>query len=97
MATTNAKVEKTAEELAEEQRRKLIAEGEEYVEVMLFKDGGKYKDDVFVSINGESCLIKRGVPVKIKKKFANLINESMMAEAKVTEKLERLQAEGKKV
>ena len=49
---------------------------EDYVEVQLFKDGKDYKDDVFVSCNGENCLIKRGVPVKIKRKFALILEQS---------------------
>ena len=53
------------------------ARGEELVEVMLFKDGGKYKDDVFVSVNGETIAIKRGVRVKIKRKFAEVLEASM--------------------
>lgn len=43
---------------------------EEYVEVTLFQDNDKYKDDVFVAVNGENCLIQRGKPVRIKRKFA---------------------------
>jgi len=49
---------------------------EEYVEIMLFKDNDKYKDDLFVSVNGQTCLIKRGVPVRVKRKFAQLIDSS---------------------
>lgn len=49
---------------------------EEYVEVQLFKDGKDYRDDVFVSCNGENCLIKRGVPVMIKRKFALILEQS---------------------
>ena len=49
---------------------------EEYVTVALFCDGDKYKDDVFVSVNGENCLIKRGTPVQIKRKFANVLDQS---------------------
>lgn len=49
---------------------------EEYIEIMLFKDNDKYKDDLFVSVNGQTCLIKRGVPVKVKRKFAQLIDSS---------------------
>lgn len=51
-------------------------DGEEYVTIELFKDSGKYKDDVLVCVNGESCLIKRGVPVRIKKKFLWVIEQS---------------------
>lgn len=51
--------------------------GEEYVTVQLFRDSGKYADDVFVSVNGESCLIRRGIPVRIKRKFAEVLENSL--------------------
>ena len=35
-----------------------------------------YKDDVFVSVNGENCVIKRGERVKIKRKFAEILDNS---------------------
>ena len=50
---------------------------EEYVEVRLFKDSEKYSADVFVSVNGENCVVQRGVPVKIKRKFAEVIWNQM--------------------
>lgn len=49
----------------------------EYVDIQLFKDSGKYRDDVFVAVNGETCLIQRGVPVKVKRKFAETLRRSM--------------------
>ena len=48
----------------------------DYVEIRLFRDGDKYRDDVLVGINGYMCRIKRGVPVKIKRSFAKVIAES---------------------
>lgn len=72
-----------------EEIRKAIEEGEEYIDIMLFKDGGKYKDDVFVAINGENALIKRGEPVKIKKKFAALLRQSDIQDAKAVEYMEQ--------
>lgn len=54
----------TEAELAE------IKRNEEYVEVKLFKDDNKYSDDVYVAVGAQNCVIKRGVPVKIKRKFA---------------------------
>ena len=42
----------------------------EYVQVQLFKDGKDYREDVCVSVNGENCVVRRGVPVRIKRKFA---------------------------
>lgn len=46
------------------------------VPITLFKDNGKYRDDVFVAVNGESCQIQRGVEVKIKRKFALALENS---------------------
>lgn len=63
----------------EEKARKaaeLAAYMEEYVEVKLFKDNDKYKDDVYVAVNGENCVIKRGERVKIKRKFAEVLDHS---------------------
>lgn len=69
-----------AKAAAEEEKAKkaaeLAAHMEEYVEVKLFKDNDKYKDDVFVSVNGENCVIKRGERVKIKRKFAEVLDHS---------------------
>lgn len=55
--------------------------GEEYVSVRLFKDNGKYKDDLLVCVNGESCLIRRGVTVQIKRKFLWAIQNQMKQDA----------------
>ena len=49
---------------------------EEYVPVRLFRDNDKYSRDVFVAVNGEGCLIKRGEDVMIKRKFADLLEQS---------------------
>lgn len=49
----------------------------EEVEIQLFKDGGKYKDDVYVAVNGQNCLIQRGKPVRVKRKFAEVLRLSL--------------------
>lgn len=49
---------------------------EEYVPIRLFKDSGRYADDVFVCVNGEACQIQRGVDVQIKRKFALVLANS---------------------
>ena len=61
---------------------------EEYVEIELFKDNDRYKDDVFVSIGGENCVIKRGIPVKIKRKFALVLEQSHRQDMKTQEYIE---------
>lgn len=63
---------------------------EEYVEIELFKDGGKYRDDLFVSVNGENCIVQRGVPVKIKRKFAEVIKNSMEQSNRAASEIIRL-------
>ena len=52
------------------------------VEIELFRDNKDYKDNVFVAVNGESCVIGRGRKVKIKKKFADVIENSMRQDIK---------------
>ncbi len=72
---------------------------EELVEVRLFKDGDKYKDDKFVAVNGERCQIKRGETVKIKRKFAKVLEQSMNQDTAtadlITSKSEEFAAETK--
>ena len=48
----------------------------EYVEIKLFKDNDRYKDDVYVAINGKNCLIRRGEWTRIRRKFAMLLDQS---------------------
>lgn len=52
------------------------------VEIELFRDNKDYKDNVFVAVNGESVVIARGKKVKIKKKFADVIAQSMRQDVK---------------
>ncbi|MEG1562874.1 MAG: hypothetical protein RR365_03985 [Bacteroides sp.] len=66
---------------------------EEYVQVQLFKDGKDYKDDVFVCVNGENCVIKRGYPVKVKRKFALVLEQSQAQDVKAAEYAEAQQRE----
>lgn len=73
-AKAHAKGEMSEAEKAE--RKAQEAYMDELVEVKLFKDNGKYKDDVFVAVNGENCVIKRGERVKVKRKFAEVLDNS---------------------
>lgn len=53
----------------------------ELVPVYLFKDNNKYRDDVPVIVNGETILIQRGKHVQIKRKFAQVLDNSQMQDA----------------
>jgi hypothetical protein len=46
------------------------------VKVRLFKDNQNYTGDVFVSVNGENYLIKRGVTVEVPDYIAEVIESS---------------------
>lgn len=48
----------------------------ELVKVKLFKDNGKYKDDVFVAVNGKGMIVPRGKEVEIPRKFAIALQNS---------------------
>jgi hypothetical protein len=49
---------------------------QELVEIRLFKDNDKYKDDVFVAVNGKSYLIKRGETVKVPRYVKEVLDNS---------------------
>ncbi len=60
----------------------------ETVAVKLFRDNERYKDDVYVAVNGHNCVIKRGEWVKIKRKFALVLDQSEIQDIKTAEMLE---------
>ena len=91
-----AEAEAEAEIQAKAQREQDAARMEELVEIKLFKDNGKYKDDVFVSVNGETIAIKRGERVKIKRKFAEVLENSDHQDQETARLIEEKSSEGRK-
>ena len=71
--------------LEKEEMAKAQAYLEEYVDVKLFRDSDRYNDDVYVAVNGQNCLIKRGEWVKIKRKFALVLDQSEIQDMKTSE------------
>lgn len=65
----------------EDAKREFEAYMNERVPVYLFKDNNKYKDDVPVTVNGETILIQRGKQVQIPRKFALVLENSQMQDA----------------
>ena len=59
----------------------------ELVSVKLFKDNDRYHDDVYVAVNGKNCIIKRGEWVRIKRKFALVLDQSEIQDMKTAEML----------
>lgn len=57
----------------------------ELVTVRLFKDNAKYKDDVFVAVNGKGMIVPRGVDVKIPRKYAEALKNSEVQDSLAAE------------
>ena len=53
------------------------AKGRLMTKIKLFKDSGKYKDDVIVGLNGKFWQIQRGVEVEVPDDVAEIIIQSM--------------------
>ena len=81
-----AEHEKTADEVFLDKQKEWL---NEYVEVRLFRDNEKYKDDVYVAINGKNCVIKRGVWTRIRRKFALLLDQSEIQDLRTAELMEK--------
>lgn len=62
---------------------------DEKVTVELFKDSGKYKDDVFVAVNGRGYLIQRGVPVQVPRSVAAVLELSRAQDGQATRFMEQ--------
>lgn len=89
----NTSTEKTATKVDTRARAK--ARNEEYVGIQLIKDNDKYSEPLFVAVNGENCVIQRGIPVRVKRKFLNVINESFEQDGRAVAMMEKLSGEYK--
>lgn len=75
VAAKMAEAKNPAEDVPEEAK---IANEEamKEVEIELFYDGDKYKDPVFVGLNGKGYLVKRGEPVKVPAAISEIIRNA---------------------
>lgn len=65
----------------------------ENVEVELFADNDKYKDDVIVAVNGKTWQIKRGVPVQVPRYVAEVIKNSQNQDRATAIKIREMEQE----
>ncbi|MBO5231066.1 MAG: hypothetical protein J6B88_00445 [Clostridia bacterium] len=104
-----ARLEKEIEELRAALNMKQIQEAEkisairaneEYmkqpVTIKLFKDNGKYRDDVYVAVNDRSYLIKRGVEVTVPRFIEQALKNSLSQDEYVASLVEKLQSDFEK-
>ena len=62
--------------------------------IRLFSDSGKYKGDLFVSVNGVNYQIKRGVTVQVPPEVAEVIQHSEEQDAQSAARMEAIIARG---
>ena len=67
----------------------------EYVKVKLFRDEYRYKQPLYVAINGRNWLIKRGVEVTLPKYVADFIEQQMREESAIWERVAKEEQEYK--
>ena len=74
-------------------------DADDLVTIKLFKDSDKYKDDVFVGVNGVAWQIQRGVEVEVPRYVADVLEQSMAQDTAtanmITRKSEEFEAEAK--
>lgn len=63
---------------------------EKMVTVHLIKDGYRYKDDVFVGVNGKTYLIQRGKDVKVPEAVAKVLADSQHQDEMTNQMMESL-------
>ena len=78
-----------------ERIRKQEARLNEPVTIQLFKDGNKYRDDVFVSVNDKTWQIQRGVPVTVPRIVAEVLQQSQEQDIRAAAYQEQQQREFK--
>lgn len=89
LAEAEAKANETVEAAKETAPAGKEAQGEKMVPIRLFKDNEKYKDDVFVAVNGRSFQIKRGETVMVPDYVAAVLEQSMAQDNATANLIER--------
>ena len=93
MATAKTTVAKEVKETKEVKPFDVKKYYNELVTVKLFKDNGRYKDDVFVAVNGVGMIVPRGVEVKIPRKYAEALQNSELQSSFAVEYQTKLQSD----
>ena len=59
----------------------------EMVSIRLFSDNGRYKGDLFVSVNGVNYKIRRGVEVEVPPEVAEVLEHSQMQDERTAARI----------
>lgn len=87
------KADSTADAAAYDENTAAIERMNEKVPVTLFKDNGKYKDDLVVQLAGVAYQIKRGVTVMVPRAVYDIIRRSQLQDQRTANMLDALQEE----
>lgn len=71
----------------------MAAQKEKMVKIKLFKDNDRYKEDVFVAVNGRAYMIKRGVEVEVPECVKEVLDNSATQEERAVEYMQTQQKE----
>ena len=70
-----------------EENQNAEAAEKELVPIRLFSDGGRYKGDLFVSVNGVNYKIRRGVEVEVPPEVAEVLEHSQMQDERTAARI----------
>lgn len=74
----------------------IVADPNELVDYTAPLLPGTKQRDVFVAVNGETCVIKRGIPVKVKRKFLEALNNAQAQQYAAYQAMAQIQQNGAK-
>lgn len=74
----------------------IVADPNELVDYTAPLLPGTKQRDVFVAVNGETCVIKRGIPVKVKRKFLEALNNAQAQQFAAYQAMAQIQQNGSK-
>ena len=57
------------------------------VRIRLFRDNGRYKEDLFVSVNGANYKIRRGVDVEVPPEVAEVLEHSQLQDERTAARI----------
>lgn len=82
-----------AKSVADNTKKEQLDRMNEKVTIKLFKDNGKYKDDLTVTVNGITYQIQRGKTVEVPRYIADVIAQSERQDTQTANMIEKLAAE----
>lgn len=57
---------------------------------------GSKQKDIFTAVNGETCVVKRGVPVQIKRKFLEALQNAQAQQYAAYQSMVQMKKQGEK-